>query len=200
MNTEHGDVISKRVRWLAITTGILISGLSLFGYWNLLGVAMIAGGLVQPRSPGPGRWIIWAGAFGSNVILITMSFSSLTSVRHYHDYVTLGFSALFLASTVLLLWCDVELVLDEIMRLRAQRALPHRAPQPVSTVTWLVAAALNLWAGSSIVFTCINYHDSHDLYIVVMSLLWVVIAIAVDVAIVRRSIKVRHNQTHGAGF
>jgi hypothetical protein len=59
---EQTEIFPKRIRGLAIATGIA-SGFALFPALLLQCPALlIVGGIIQPRFPRTGRWFVWAGA------------------------------------------------------------------------------------------------------------------------------------------
>jgi hypothetical protein len=143
---EQTDIFSRKIRWLAIATGIA-SALALFPILFLLYPALlIAGGLMQPRFPATGKWFVWVGAASLwvNVIVYdAMMFQDLQGQTKSPEYMVLTFSA----TTVLLIWCSVELVADGLRRMRAGRSLPPAEPRPVSRGVWSFAVVLNLLLG-----------------------------------------------------
>src|SRR5271154_984328 len=105
---EKSDLFPQRVRWLAIATGIA-SALALFPVLFLLHPAfLITGGIIQPRHPRAGRWLVWIGA--ANLVVITLLYDAMLYPHPWLQphYMTVAFSA----STILLLWCYAELVVD----------------------------------------------------------------------------------------
>jgi len=105
---EKSDLFPQRVRWLAIATGIA-SALALFPVLFLLHPAfLITGGIIQPRHPRAGRWLVWIGA--ANLGVITLLYDAMLYPHPWLQphYMTVAFSA----STILLLWCYAELVVD----------------------------------------------------------------------------------------
>jgi hypothetical protein len=114
---EQAHIFSGGIRRLAIATGIA-SALALFPILFLLyPPLLIAGGIIQPRSPATGKWFVWAGAASLWVVVIVydvMIFQDLWRQTKVPEYMELAFSA----TTVLLIWCSVELPADALRRMR----------------------------------------------------------------------------------
>lgn len=195
---EQTDIFSRRIRWLAVAAG-LASILALFPVLFLLYPALlIVGAVVQPRFPSAGRWLVWAGAAELCVALITYDASVLfPHPLSQPPYMTLTFSV----STVLIIWCSVELIADALERMRARRSIPRAEPSPVGWGAWIVAVVVNsviAWSG----YGLINWHrQPHDprlpdtgFYTSCMLLVTAVIVIAFDISLVRRVIELRHTR------
>ena len=105
---EQTDIFSARIRWLAIATGVA-SALALFPILFLLYPALlIAGGYIQPRFPITGKWFVWAGAVNLWPVVVlydAMMFQDLWGKTKSPELMVLTFPV----TTVLLLWCSVEL-------------------------------------------------------------------------------------------
>lgn len=137
------SLFSTRLRCVAVASGVA-SALALFPIWFLLHPALlITGGIIQPRHPSAGRWLVWIGAV--NVGMITLIYDAMLFPHPWShpDYMTVAFSV----TTILLLWCCVELVVDGIRRLRARSSMPPPVPRPVSRGVWVLALVLSLLVG-----------------------------------------------------
>ena len=187
---EQADIFSRKIRRLAIATGVA-STLALFPILFLLYPALlIVGGIIQPRFPTTGKWLVWAGAANLGVVVIiydAMFFQPSSSP----DYMVLTFSA----ATVLLVWCSVELAADGLRRMRARRSMPPAAPRPVSLGAWIFAVVLNVlvgweatgWAlGPSVYRSSANFYSA-----LAMSLVQAATVVAFDIWLVRQAFNLR---------
>jgi len=155
---EQVGVFPRRVRSVAIATGAA-SALALFPILDLLyPVLLIVGGIIQPRYPSPGRWLVWASAAELWVILITYDvYVIFPHPMSAPPLMTMTFSI----ATLLLIWCSAELIADGLNLLRARRSSVRVPPLPVGWPAWTVAAVLNslaVWSAHGI----INWHRHPD--------------------------------------
>jgi hypothetical protein len=198
---EQSDILSARVRWLAIATGFA-SALALFPILALFYPALlIVGGIIQPRSPSAGRWLVWAGAAELWAIFITYDIYVLFP----HPFTPFYMGLTFLISNVLLLWYSAELIADGLNRLRARRSSARAQPAPVGWAAWIVAAVLNflvVWC----VYGIISWHrQPGDLRVpdTALHTPWMpllataVIAIALDISLTRNAIELRRARERG---
>jgi hypothetical protein len=197
---EQTAIFSRRIRWVAIATGVA-SALALFPILFLLQPAlMIAGGLLQPRFPTTGKWFVWTSAANLWAVVIVydrMMFQDLWSQTKTPEYIVLAFSA----TTVLLTWFSVELVADALRRMRARRAIPPAEPRPMSRGVWIFAAVLNLllgwelllgWGATEWVLASSWYRYSVIFYNLAMpGNLAVIIVVAFDISVIWRVVKLR---------
>jgi hypothetical protein len=186
---EKTDIFSARMRWVAIATGIA-SALALFPILYLLYPALlIAGGLIQPRFPTTGRWLVWAGAAELWTVLITYDVYVLFPHPFQLPYMGLAFSA----STVLLIWCSVELIVEGINRLRIRRSMLRAEPQPVGWGVWIVAAVLNfmvVWVAYGLIgWRRQLYPIAPEINLFLTPLVTAVIVIAFDIFLIQRVAK-----------
>jgi hypothetical protein len=200
---EQADVFPRRIRWLAIATGIA-SALALFPALLLqYSILLIAGGIIQPRFPSVGKWLVWVGAAGLSVMLVTYDVLFFPGPLPHPHYMRLTFSA----STVLVVWCCVELVADGVKRMHASRSMVPVEPRPVSRGLWIFAIILSLWIGGGLldwgwgfVHTPGAYHRLGDLYALAMSMIEAAIVIAFDISLIRRVVKLRRARGAGPPF
>jgi hypothetical protein len=198
---EPTDVFSWRIRWLAIFVGL--SAAALFFFLSTLAALVPAllplGAALQPRLSDPGKrlvkWFIWAWAFGWSPGLVLLAFRMRSGFPLDRDFVTLSVSSLLIASALLILWWDVELIVDGVRRLRIWRSEPPKEPRPVGRGTWIFAFLLNLWAGWGLLRGLTMYH--RDLYALTMMLVEAIIVAAFDISLIRRVFKLRRAQRAG---
>lgn len=195
---QHG-VFSRKIRWLAIAVGL--SAAALFSFWSPLAAFVPAllplAAVLQPRLPDPGKrivkWFVWAWALGWSPGLVLVSFLMLNDLPHHpHDFVVLSVSSLMTLTALLILWWDIELIVDGTRRIRMWRSAPAQAPRRVSLGLWMFAVALNLWLGWGLIGMISTYHgDAGGIYALAMSMVEAVIVIAFDVYLTWRVVKLR---------
>jgi|ERR1700677_19281 hypothetical protein len=191
---EQTNIFPKRIRGLAITTGVA-SAFALFPALFLhFPALLIVGGVIQPRFPSTGRWLVWAGALGLGPLLITYDVMLFP-----HPFILPGYVAFtFPAATILLVWCYAELAFDGLVRMHARHSLPRMESRQVGWGEWIVAVALNLWIGRGVYGFLSGYYasDRHVAPSVVvvaaaMTLPLVAIVVAFDIWLTSRTIKLR---------
>jgi hypothetical protein len=179
---EETNILPKRVRRLAIATGIA-SALALFPTLFLLyPTLLILGGIIQPRFPSTGRWFLWTGAAMLGAELLLYDVMILQNAFSSGPYTSTPILMLitFPPATILFAWCCAELVADGIRRIRFWRSAPPAEPRPVS---WGIGGFLS-W-----------YHDRSDVHLdangrvgVAMSALLLAIVLAFDASLVKRAL------------
>jgi hypothetical protein len=136
---EGPNIFPSRLRWLAIATGIA-SALALFPILFLLYPALlIAGGIIQPRFPSTGKWLVWAGAAMLGVPLSV--YDSMLFV-HPEGRAPLIMTLTFPPATILLAWCYAELIGDSVKRLRVRSSIRPAEPRPIGGGPWALAGLL----------------------------------------------------------
>jgi hypothetical protein len=136
------------------------------------------------------KWFIWVWAFGWSQGLVVLSFLMLNNnLPGTHYFVVLR--VLSTASAVLILWWDIELIVDGARRIRMWRSAPAQEPRPVGLGLWIFAVVLNLWIGWGLVNIISIYHGVGDLYMLLMSLVLAVIVVAFDIYLTWRVVKLR---------
>ncbi|MGA8500038.1 MAG: hypothetical protein WB683_00685 [Candidatus Sulfotelmatobacter sp.] len=197
---EQVDILSKRIRWLAIATGVA-SALALFPILFLLYPALLTvGGIIQPRSPVTGRWFVWVGAAMLGPVLMLYDIMILQDAFSSGPYTSTPILMLitFPPATILFIWFCAELAADSIKRIRFWRAMPPTEPRPVNWSEWIIAIVLNALMGWSIGGFLGWYRDRGDHRLdtsgrvgVTTSLVLLAIVLASDVSLVRRVFKLR---------
>lgn len=187
------DIFSARIRWVAIATGVA-SALALFPALFLLYPSLlIAGGLMQPRFPTAGKWLRWAGAANLWVLVIVydaMMIQDAWSQTKASEYMVLT----FLATTVLLIWCSVELAANALERMRARRSTLPAEPRPVSLGLGIFAVVLNFllgWIAAGWVLAPSRYRHAGDVYPFAVTLLQVLPVVVFDIYLVSRVFSLR---------
>jgi hypothetical protein len=196
---EQTDVLPERIRRLAIATGIA-SALALFPIFFLLFPALlIVGGMIQPRYPSTGKWFVWAGAANLGVVVAmydAMMFPHPWRQPKYPVYMVLVFSV----TTVLLVWCSAELIVDGLRRMWARRSVPPPEPRPVSLGVWILAVALSLFVGWDVtgwVQDPSRYRHTDIFYTLALAMVQAVIVVTFDISLMRRVVKLRRARRAG---
>jgi len=198
---EQTDILSPRIRWLAIATGVA-SALALFPVLFLLYPALlIAGGIIQPRFPTTGKWFVWAGAANLGVVVLmydVMMFPHPWRQTKDPEYMVLPFAA----TTVLLIWCYGELAADGLRRMRARTSMPPAEPRRVSLGVWIFVVGLNLllvWGAARWVLAPSWHNHSGDFYFYpfAMSLVQALTIAAFDIYLMRRVVMLRRARRAG---
>jgi hypothetical protein len=188
---EQTDISPRRIRWLAIATGVA-SALALFPILDLLFPALIIiGAVYQPRFPTTGKWFVWASAANLWPVVIVydvMMFQDLWGKTKSPELMVLTFPG----TTALLTWCSVELVRDGLKRVHARRSFE---PHPVSLSVWILAMALNLllgWSTLGWVRAPSQYRSPGNFYsALAMSVVLDLTVVAFDISLIWRVVKTR---------
>jgi hypothetical protein len=195
---EQSDVFSRKIRWLAIAVGIAV-GILVSVLYSFLSPVAGAGALLlplaaalQPRLPNLGRrvvkWFVWVWAFGSSQVVVLSVLMLNNNFPHGHYFVVLRVLSTVLA--LLILWWDIELIIDGARRIRTWRSAPAREPRPIGLGLWIFAVALNLCVGWGLLNIISIYHGvAGDIYALAMSMVEAVIVIAFDIYLTWRVVK-----------
>jgi hypothetical protein len=197
---ELHDVFSRKIRWLAIAVGL--SAAALFSFLSPVAVVVPAllplAAALQPSLPDLGKqivkWFIWVWAFGWSQGLVVLSFLMLSNnLPGTHYFVVLR--TLSALSALLILWWDIELIIDAARRIRIWRSAPIREPRPVDLGLWILAVVLNFWVGWGLVNIVSIYHGVGDLYTLLISIVEALIVVAFDIYLTWRVVKLRRVHT-----
>jgi hypothetical protein len=136
------DIISPKLRWLAIATGCVVASTGVLLQWtDPIGPAFLAlGAAIQPRSSRPGRWLMWLSALSTNVWTSAIAVALLREIKTGNF--PLPALAIYLAFA-LLLWCDVALVMDAMSPARRQA---DRVQASSGILDWVVWIAALVWS------------------------------------------------------
>jgi hypothetical protein len=134
-------VISAKLRWLAVAAALC------HAIWGPAGFGLsflIPGALVQPRAPTSGRWLMWIGALFLSLIVVPFGpvgeFERARMLRTDHGIETVAISSLFVASTVLVIWCDLAPVMEA-----SRRKCNQWVRGSLDWVLRITAGVLNTW-------------------------------------------------------
>lgn len=197
---EQSDVFSRKIRWFAISVGLSVSALFCFLSPSAAIVPMLLplAAALQPSLPDPGKqivkWFIWVWAFGWSPGLVVLGFLMVDNLPHTRFFLVLrGVSTL---SALLILWWDIELIVDGTSRIRIWRSAPAQEPRPVSLALWIFAVALNLWLGWGFIGMINTYHgDAGGIFALAMSIVETMIVIVFDIHLAWRVVKLRRVHT-----
>lgn len=177
------EIFPTRLRWLAILLGV-VSASTFYpsGFLIIYPVLLFGGGIIQTRFARPGRWLIWIGVIGLDIIIIQYDVVAFHDPVSYHDRVMFMFSALLLLSTILALWCTVELIVDGLKRVYEFRFNPSR---PLNPLEWILVLIVNLWVAYSIVFSLIIHKYGAGTRVLWTTSMWVLFALLLDLSVMR---------------
>jgi hypothetical protein len=193
---EQCEVFSRKIRWLAIAVGL--SAAALFSFLSpvaaLVPALLPLAAALQPRLPDPGKrivkWFVWAWAIGWSQGLVVLSFLMFTNnLPGTHYFVALRI--LSVLSAVLILWCDIELIIDGARRIRIRRSALVQEPHPVGLGLWILAIVLTLWVGWGLANIISIYQGMGDLLTLVMAIVEALIVVAFDIYLIWRVVKLR---------
>ena len=147
------DIISVKLRRLAIATGCFVAITGLLLWTHPIPPCFLAlGAAIQPRSPRPGRWLMWVSAFSMTVFAAIFLFADgVAALLSSFTIITLPEIVILLAVAAEL-WCDVALVLEAVQRMRHHPAEAPRSRRNLDWVVWIVALAMTafcFWASVS---------------------------------------------------
>jgi hypothetical protein len=194
---EQTYIFSDRIRWLVIATGVAsaLAFLPIFAF--LYPALLIVGGLIQPRYPNAGKWFVWAAAASLGVVVAHYDAMILPHPWHqpkYSLYMVLTFSA----TTVLLVWCSAELVVDGLRNMWARHSMPPAEARPVSQGVWILAVVLNLlvvWEVTGWMLAPNPHRPPVNFYTLGMPLVHTVIVMAFDISLMRRVVELRRTRS-----
>lgn len=220
MNESNGEplgLVASRTRWLVVAAALFATaaGFTLGGLLLLpLASFMILGAVVQPRSPRSGRWLMWtsaslltlhflpasvvllSGIFRTPPPIVTLSGTPRNPVP-YVDLVALGIISLWLVSSLLVMWCDAELVIDAWKLRAAPREVERGFLGIADWFLCLVATGLSLWWFPACVRAVPLYRRYGGLNTLLLTLAASAIIALLDVALVIDVVKTRHARQSG---
>ncbi len=141
------DIMTSRIRWLAIVTGFVVGATGSLGLgvsFLILPLALVSGAAAQPYSPTGGRWLVWIGAFFVSlqaVPLVGVVFEGIRLARRYHDFMSLMLTCLSAVSVTLVVWLDVALLSESCRRRSVVAEEKHSGPW--DWALWLTALGLS---------------------------------------------------------
>ncbi|MBZ5631536.1 MAG: hypothetical protein LAO55_00290 [Acidobacteriia bacterium] len=102
-------------------------------------------------------------------------------------------AAAILLTMALMLWCDVELVTDAVLRMRRQAAEVPPSPPNLDWLVWIAALALSAYYFVLGVFA-VRIWPQVGLFTLLLSLGFAAVMILFDVALILHSVKPRRTQ------
>lgn len=169
------------------STGLLLQ------WTDPIGPALLAlGAAIQPRSPRPGRWLMWVSALSMNALTSEIAVGLLADVK-----TALGTlpGLVILLALALVLWSDVELVMDVASRTRLEAKPVQASPRTnLDWVVWIAAVALSayyFWR-SAYAVRAYRLHGRFDLVLVALGL--DAVAVVLDIALIIRAVKSRRTE------
>jgi hypothetical protein len=195
---RSAPLVSNRTRRLAIVAGGVsgIAGALPYGpIFLLVPSILILGAIVQRWSPSPGRWLMSLGAFILTVyvglFLAPQGISGIWSLPSTHDINYLTLIVLALASTVLVGWCDIALVVDARRMSHVPGAIEQNLPRAADRVVWLAALCLSGLAGWYAYHAALAYRAYGRLDLLLLAILFGVAVVFFDIKLISNSIKAR---------
>jgi len=184
------EVVSAKVRVLAIAAACLagLAGSLPFGpLFFVFSLPLIAGTVVQPWSPGPGRWLMWVGAFFLTfyvgAFVTPGAIGLFRTIRSLHDHNIILLISLSSLATVATAACDIVLIAEAWVRRRIPR--PSRPfPRIGDLIVWLSAVSLSAIEFPSGVRSLFEYHHIKRPDILLTAMLFAVVVAWFDAALV----------------
>jgi len=141
-NSSGDDVTPVKLRRLAIVTGcfVAISGVLLMWTDPIPSCLLVLSAAIQPRSPRPGRWLMWVSALSVTVFAAVVIFAD--GVAGLSGLTTTIPGAVILVALAAELWCDVALVLEAARRMRNHPAEAPRSRRNLDWVVWTAAVVM----------------------------------------------------------
>lgn len=149
---EPTEIMLGRARGVAIAAGCVAGVFLMFlsPLALIFSAPLILGALVQPRSPRSGRALMWVGALVLSCLTLFYGVLVIRQGLHYFDLMEITIYVVSVATTILVIWCDLELVLEATRARRTVRTIEPRATLLGEGIAWLVAIGLSAWIFPSI--------------------------------------------------
>lgn len=176
------EIVPGKVRVLAIAAACLagLSGSLLFGpLFFVFSLPLIVGTVVQPWSPGPGRWLMWVGAFFVTVyvggFVTPEAIDSFRTIRYIHDRNIILLLSLFSLATLAAVACDIVLIAEAWVGRRISRA-SKPFPRIGDWVVWMSAVSLSAIVFPADIRSVFKYPHITRLEILLTALIFAVVA------------------------
>ena len=137
---QTASIIGSKIRWFAVVAGCFaaIAGSFRFGYASACVPSfMVMGAIIQGRFPRFGRVLICAGAIALSYWVFVVDVFLLIETGPTHH---LGQFGLTLASVLLVAFCDVAIVIEEVKIRRAQIEQKAEIVPLSKNIRWLAGA------------------------------------------------------------
>lgn len=197
---ETTEIMPYRVRGVAIAAGC-VAGI-FFMFQSLLApifsAPLILGVLVQPRSPHLGRRLMWVGAVVLSCLTLFLSIGVVLDGIRYFDSMGVTIYLVSVATTILVTWCDAELILDAV---KQARIIKPRSTLVAEALVWLAAIGLSAWVFPGILWNLRapppDYPRASYLINLALSLPIQLVVIAFDLWLIIRATKMRRARHAG---
>jgi hypothetical protein len=196
---QNREIIRNRMRRLAIATVCVTAAATLTASVGfLLTIPLLLGVIAESRSPRRGRWLMWVGAAYISATLLQMEIRILPEfVAEFRSHGLGGglgpiLVPLWIASILLIVWCDVELLIDAI-RTRRSRTPESGFSGAMNLLVWITALCFSVytfWEIPSLERVFFRY-GFERLDILLTGLASILIAIVFDVALAIDAAKMR---------
>jgi hypothetical protein len=113
-------IVSNKVRWLAIAAGCFTAVAGSLGLtlgFVIVPIILIVGAIVQPRFTRAGRVLMCAGALSLSFWMLSFCVFILPESRFAGRPGAIAFT---IVSALLVVWCDVAIVIEEVKLRRTQ--------------------------------------------------------------------------------
>jgi len=202
------QLVAPRTRWLAIIAGCVsgLAGSLPFGpLFSLEPAILIFGAVLQCRSPRPGRWLMWLGAFVLTVHVVVFLGPAVLAVLSpkqllapYYDQNLLIFFLLSLASLGLVGWCDVALIVDAVRSANASPPADQGFPRTADLIVGMFALCLMAGAVWWVLASFYPLRRYHRVDILLFAAAFAVPVAAFNVATVAHAVKM-YRDHHSQG-
>jgi hypothetical protein len=193
---EPPEVFSKKIRWLAVATGFSTGALCYF--WSpvaaflptLVPLIVLSQSRFSDFWKSFVKWLLWIWALAWTQGLFALCILLLNDSNNGRNLIALRVASL--SSGVLVVWLDIELLVDAVGRIRSSCSAEAHEPTPVGVGLWIFAGALNLWMVSGLAAMIGIYHAvAGQLYSLVLSIVEGAIVLVFDVYLIHRALKWR---------
>ncbi len=183
----HVRIVAMLAGCFSATWGMLVFG------WPFAAVSslLIVGAIIQPRSPIPGKWLMWVGAFVLTLVVLPIGlqtiFGGTKALGFPRDRFMILNLSLCLISVLLVVCCDGMLVYG--MKLRKNQGDMATSGRGMTWLVWVAALGLT----SYLLVMSISAFHAYRVYGRVDPLLtWIslsLVAVLFDVALVVHAVK-----------
>jgi hypothetical protein len=199
---QDPTTISHGPRWIAIATVCVTGAATLTANGAfLMTVPLILGLIADAAGARRGRWLMWMGAAFLSVTILQMELvifpEFVTELRSSHKLGGLGpvLFPLWIASILLITWCDVAFVIDAVKARNGRGSFYASFPRTGDWIVWITALLFSVYAFGgtpSLIHAYKHGFDRHDIVLTALGLL--VLAIVFDVALIIDATRMRHVQ------
>lgn len=188
-------IVPVKVRLLAALAGCFsaVWGVLVFGWpFAVVPVFLILGAIIQPRSPLPGKWLMWVGAFLLSMVVLPIGtptlFAGIRGLGFYHDTSMIVTFSLSLASVLLVVCCDATLLYSMTLR-NNHGDIRGSSRRTMTWLVWVAALVLTVYllVMSMSAFQAYRTYGRLDLLLTWVSLS--LVALLFDIALAVRAVR-----------